>query len=80
MGGAAVSMGGIFKDLPSSLYARLMGPSFAFKAWFSCDVIAWGTPIKNNITPNKDKHRMPFAKFLFFISIILSFSLCLSTK
>jgi hypothetical protein len=71
-------MGGIAGD--SVLYARLIEPSFVFEPLFACVAVVGEQPIKNDITPNKNKHGMIFAQLLFFISIILSFGLSLSTK
>jgi hypothetical protein len=76
--GTAASMGGIAGD--SVLYSSLIEPSFVFEAWFSCVAVDGEQPIINDITPNKNKHRMILAQLLFFIYIILSFGLSLSTK
>jgi len=70
-------MGGIAGD--SVLYARLIEPSFVFEAWFACASVVGEQPIKNDITPNKNKHRMISAQLLFCIYIILSLGLSLST-
>ena len=71
-------MGGIAGD--SVLYARPIEPSFIFEAWFACVGVVGEQPINCDITPNKNKHRMILVQLLFFISIILSFGLSLSTK
>jgi hypothetical protein len=71
-------MGGIAGD--SVLTARLIEPSFVFEAWSACAAVVGEQAIKNNITPNKNKHWMIPAQLLFFIYIILSFGLSLSTK
>ena len=71
-------MGGIAGD--SVLYARLIEPSFVFEAWFACVAVVGEQPIKNDINPNNNKHRMISAQLLLFIYIILSFGWSLSTK
>jgi hypothetical protein len=76
--GTAASMGGIAGDLV--LYARLRDPSFALEPLFACVAVVGEPPIKNDITPNKNKQRMILTQLLFSISIILFLELSLSTK